>query len=125
MKRRTLLAGLGAASLGRPALVRAASATTLRFIPQVDLSFLDPHWTTAYVTRNHGTMVFDTLYGTDANFQAQPQMVAGHTVENDGKLWTLTLRPGLMWHDGTPVLARDCAASIRRWAKPATPSARR
>ncbi len=117
MKRRTLLAGLGAASLARPALVRAASATTLRFIPQVDLSFLDPHWTTAYVTRNHGTMVFDTLYGTDANFQAQPQMVAGHTVENDGKLWTLTLRPGLMWHDGTPVLARDCAASIRRWAK--------
>ncbi len=62
-------------------------------------------------------MVFDTLYGQDANFAPQPQMVAGHTVEDDGKLWTLTLRPGLAWHDGTPVLARDCAASIRRWAK--------
>ncbi len=117
MKRRTLLAGLGAASLARPALVRAASATTLKLIPQVDLSFLDPHWTTAYVTRNHGYMVFDTLYGQDGSFTPQPQMVEGHTIEDDGKLWTLTLRPGLMWHDGTPVLSRDCAASIRRWAK--------
>ena len=117
MKRRTLLAGLGAASVARPALVRAASATTLRLIPQVDLSFLDPHWTTAYVTRNHGYMVFDTLYGQDGSFTAQPQMVEGHTIENDGKLWTLKLRPGLMWHDGTPVLSRDCTASIRRWAK--------
>jgi peptide/nickel transport system substrate-binding protein len=117
MKRRTLIAGLGAASLARPALVRAAAATTLRLIPQIDLSFLDPHWTTAYVTRNHGYMVFDTLYGLDATSTPQPQMVEGHTVEDDGKLWTLTLRPGLMWHDGTPVLSRDCAASIRRWAK--------
>jgi peptide/nickel transport system substrate-binding protein len=117
MKRRTVLAGLAAAPLARPAIVRAAAATTLRFIPQVDLSFLDPHWTTAYVTRNHGTMVFDTLYGQDGSFAPQPQMVQGHTIENDGKLWNLTLRPGLMWHDGTPVLARDCTASIRRWAK--------
>ena len=120
MKRRTLLAGLGAAasaSLARPALVRAASATTLKFIPQIDLSFLDPHWTSAYVTRNHGYMVFDTLYGQDATFAAQPQMVEGHTIEADGKLWTLKLRDGLVWHDGTPVLGRDCVASIRRWAK--------
>jgi peptide/nickel transport system substrate-binding protein len=120
MKRRTLLAGLGAAasvSLARPALVRAASATTLKFIPQIDLSFLDPHWTPAYVTRNHGYMVFDTLYGQDGSFAPQPQMVEGHTIDADGKLWTLTLRDGLVWHDGERVLARDCVASIRRWSK--------
>ena len=120
MKRRTLITGLGAAaagSLARPALVRAASATTLRFIPQVDLSFLDPHWTSANVTRNHGFMVFDTLYGIDGSFTAQPQMVEGHTIENDNLLWTLKLRDGLLWHDGEKVLARDCVASIRRWSK--------
>ncbi|MEJ1976161.1 MAG: ABC transporter substrate-binding protein [Acetobacteraceae bacterium] len=117
MKRRTLLGGIGASALARPSLVRAAAATTLRFVPQIDLSFLDPHWTTAYVTRNHGYLVFDTLYGQDGNFAAQPQMVEGHVVENDGKLWTLTLREGLLWHDGERVLARDCVASIRRWAK--------
>ena len=117
MKRRTVLTGLGAAALARPGLVRAASATTLRFIPQIDLAFLDPHWSTANITRNHGQMVFDTLYGCDTNYVATPQMVEGHTVDNDGKLWRLTLRPGLRWHDGTPVLARDCVASIRRWAK--------
>ncbi len=117
MRRRTLLAGLGAAGLARPGLVRAAAATTLRFVPQIDLAFLDPHWTTASVTRNHGHMVFDTLYGCDTSYRPTPQMLEGHTTERDGLLWRLTLRPGLLWHDGTPVLARDCVASIRRWAK--------
>jgi peptide/nickel transport system substrate-binding protein len=120
MKRRTLIQGLGAAaasSMAGPSLVRAAQATTLRFMPQVDLAYLDPVFSTAYATRNHGYLVFDTLYGVDAGFNVHPQMVEGHVVENDGKLWLLTLRPDLTWHDGAPVLARDCVASIRRWAK--------
>ncbi len=85
-------------------------------MPQADLAVLDPVFTTAYVTRNHAFMVFDTLYGIDEAFNPQPQMLAGHTVENDGKLWTLTLREGLKFHDGQPVLARDALASIKRWA---------
>ena len=116
VKRRTFLAGAGAA-LAMPSIGRAADARVLKFIPQSDLTVLDPIWTTAYVTRNHGLMVFDTLYGTDNAYAAQPQMVAGHTVENDGKEWRMTLRPGLKFHDGTPVLARDCVASIKRWGK--------
>ena len=114
--RRTVLAG-GAAAAVAPAITRAAAQTTLRFSPQQDLVVLDPVATTAYMSRNHGYMVFDTLYGMDAQFQPQPQMVEGHTVEADGKLWTLTLRDGLSFHDGSRVLARDCVASIRRWAK--------
>jgi peptide/nickel transport system substrate-binding protein len=119
MRRRTFLAaGAGlVAPLAAPALVRAAGQRTLKFIPQADLAVLDPIWTTAYVSRNHGLMVFDTLYGYDANFAPQPQMVEGHRVEDDGRTWLLTLRPGLSFHDKTPVLARDCVASIRRWAK--------
>lgn len=116
MKRRDFLAAT-AASFATPGLVRAQAATTLRFVPQIDLSTLDPHGTTAYVTRGHGHMIFDTLYGQDAEFRASPQMVEGHVVANDGRLWTLTLRPGLLWHDGEKVTARDCVASIRRWAK--------
>ncbi len=116
LTRRNLLAASGAA-LAMPSLARAAGQNTLTFIPQSDLTVLDPIWTTAYVTRNHGLMVFDTLYGIDSTYAAQPQMVAGHVVENDGKQWRLTLRPGLKFHDGTPVLARDCVASIQRWAK--------
>ena len=116
MLRRTFL-GAAAATLAVPGVVRAQKLSTLRFIPQIDLAFLDPHWTTAYVSRNHGTMVFDTLYGQNGKFEVSPQMVKGHTVENDSRLWKLTLRDGLMWHDGTPVLARDCVASIKRWSK--------
>ncbi len=120
MQRRTLIRAAGggiAASLAGPGLVRAQSATTLRFTPQQDVVTLDPVTTTAYATRNHGYMVFDTLYGMDSTYAATPQMVAGHRIDDDGKLWTLTLRDGLMWHDGERVLARDCVASIRRWAR--------
>jgi peptide/nickel transport system substrate-binding protein len=61
--------------------------------------------------------VFDALYGIDAHWRAQPQMVQGHSVENDGLIWTLKLRDGLRFHDGTPVLGRDVVASIRRFAQ--------
>src|SRR5882724_2415923 len=120
MKRRTLLrmaAGALVAPLAAPALVRAEGERVLRFIPQADLTALDPVWTSVYVTRNHGYMVFDTLYGQDSSFRVQPQMVEGATTDQDGLLWRLVLREGLLFHDLTPVLARDCVASIRRWAK--------
>jgi peptide/nickel transport system substrate-binding protein len=120
MKRRQLLryaAGSAAAGgLARPAIVRAASATTLKFVPYADLALLDP-LASAFVTRNHVMMVFDTLFALAADGTAQYQMLAGHTVEADGKLWTLTLRDGLLFHDGTPVLARDVVASLRRWGE--------
>lgn len=112
-----MAAGTGLVALAAPRVSRSADQQTLRFVPQTDLAVVDPIWNTAYVTRNHGYLVYDTLYGLDANFQAQPQMVAGHTIENDGRLWTLTLRDGLKFHDGTPVLARDAVASILRWGK--------
>ena len=120
MKRRTLLhTGTAALALGlaKPSIGRAAGTRLLKFIPQADLAVLDPVWTTAYVTRHHGMMVFDTLYGSDAKFEPQPQMVEGATTSSDGKEWKLTLRDGLKFHDGTPVLARDCVASIQRWGK--------
>ena len=116
LPRRTLMLG-AAGALACPTVLRAAPRTTLRFSPQQDLVTLDPVVTTAYMSRNHGYMVFDTLYGMDERFQPQPQMVEGHTTGDDGKLWDLRLRPGLLFHDGQPVLARDCVASIRRWAK--------
>lgn len=117
MNRRSLLKGIGsaAAAMTAPALVRAQGLTTLRFIPQADLAFLDPHLFGAWVVRNHGTMVFDTLYGIDRNFQPVPQMAEGHSVESDGLVWKIKLRDGLFWHDGSPVLARDCVASLNRW----------
>lgn len=121
IKRRTLMSGMAgtAAALAAPALAQTGNTNTklLRFIPQADLSVLDPMWTTAYVTRNHGFMVFDTLFGLDSKYQPSPQMLAGFNTENDGKLWTLGLRSGLKFHDGTPVRAQDCVASINRWSK--------
>jgi peptide/nickel transport system substrate-binding protein len=119
MNRRTFVqaSGAGLASLALPAAVRAASATTLRFTPQQDLVTLDPVLTNAYITRNYAYAVFDTLYGMDGSYRATPQMVQGHRIEEEGKRWDLTLRDNLFWHDGERVLARDCVASIRRWAK--------
>src|SRR5579872_6351145 len=109
MKRRMFLAGTAALAspLAVPSIGRAAGTGVLKFVPQSDVAVLDPIWTTAYVTRNHGFMIFDTLYGIDNQYRAQPQMVEGHTTEDDGKLWKLTLRDGLRFHDGQKVLARD------------------
>lgn len=109
------LAPASLGSLARPAIAQAA-ANTLHFVPSSDLAALDPIWTTGYVVRNHGYMVFDTLFAMDTAFRVRPQMAESHEVTNDGKTSTIRLRPGLKFHDGTPVRAVDCVASIRRWA---------
>lgn len=115
MKRRDLL--LGAAALAAPRLARAQGASVLRFVPYVDLAVLDPVVNTNAVTRTHAYLVFDTLFGADADFKLQPQMADGFTVDPDFRDYTITLRDGLRFHDDTPVLGRDVAASITRWAR--------
>src|SRR5271154_4251233 len=118
MRRRQFVGRAAASALAGgiacPSIVRAASATTLKFVPYADLALIDP-LVPAFVTRNHVMMVFDTLFALDASGNAQYQMLAGHTVDADQKVWTLTLRDGLLFHDGAPVLARDVVASLRRW----------
>jgi len=116
MKRRQMLAGL-AATLAAPGIVRAQPSRTLRFVPSADLTTADPIYGTSFTTRNHAVMVFDTLYGIDAQGRAQPQMAAGHVIEDDGLTWRITLRDGLRFHDNEPVRARDAIASLRRWGK--------
>ncbi|MEB2399183.1 MAG: ABC transporter substrate-binding protein [Alcaligenaceae bacterium] len=91
--------------------------TVFRWVPQADLTLLDPTFTTAAVTQGHAQLVFDTLYGLDSQYMPHPQMAAGHSSENDGLLWKITLRDGLRFHDGSPVRAADAVASIKRWAK--------
>ena len=95
----------------------AAQEKVLKFIPQADLRILDPITTTAYITRNHGYMVYDTLFATDAKFQAQPQMVDKWDISKDRLTYTFTLRDGLKFHDGQPVRSADCIASLERWTK--------
>jgi len=111
-------AALAAGTLATPALAQTPKrGGTLRFIPIGDLKILDPIWTTAYITRDHGYMIWDTLFATDANLQIKPQMVDKHTVSRDGMKYSFTLRDGLRFHDGTPVTAEDCVASLIRWGK--------
>ena len=95
----------------------AQGQKVLKFIPQADLRILDPITTTAYITRNHGYMIYDTLFATDAKFQVQPQMVDKYEISSDKLTYTFTLRDGLKFHDGQPVRSADCIASIERWAK--------
>ncbi len=116
MHRRQLIAATTAA-LAMPSIGRAASASTLRFVPDADLATLDPVWTTSYQSRDHGFLVYDTLFGQDASFKATVQMLEGFVVEDDGRSYKMALRRNLKFHDGTPVLARDCVASIARWGK--------
>ena len=95
----------------------ASAQKVLKFIPQADLRILDPIATTAYITRNHGYMVYDTLFAMDEKFQVKPQMVDKYELSKDKLTYTFTLRDGLKFHDGQPVRSADCIASIDRWSK--------
>ena len=109
-------------ALGLCLLVTPSSATlaraevTLRVALHSDLKIIDPVWTTALISTHHGMMIYDTLFALDENLQPQPQMVDRWTLSADRLDWTFTLRDGLLWHDGQPVTAEDCVASIRRWS---------
>jgi peptide/nickel transport system substrate-binding protein len=94
----------------------ADAEATLRVVMHSDLKILDPIWTTAYIVRNHGYMIYDTLFSEDEKGEIKPQMVDSYEVSPDKLLYTLKLRDGLLWHDGAPVTSEDCVASIRRWA---------
>src|ERR1700712_1904118 len=97
-------------------LAARAQAKVLRIVPQSNITIMDPIWTTAYVTRNHGYMIYDTLFGTDAQGKIKPQMVDTWSTSKDALTWTFTLRPGLEFHDGQPVTSTDVVASIKRWS---------
>jgi peptide/nickel transport system substrate-binding protein len=117
MYRRQFLSGATAVAAGsalaRPAI--AGNSKTLIFVPTTNPPTYDPVYNTAQATRTLGLMIYETLYTRDIALNPHPHMVEGHVVEDDGKKWTMTLRPNQTFHDGTPVLARDCVASIRRW----------
>src|SRR5688572_3261165 len=106
---------LAAALLAAPAA--QAQEKVLRVVPHSNLNILDPIWTTQFMARNHGYMVYDTLFGTDEKNRIQPQMVDKWTVSPDNRLWSFTLRGGLAFHDGAPVTGEDVVASLERWGK--------
>src|ERR1700710_578635 len=112
----TLSGALVVAALALPAFSMPASAATktITAVMHSDLRVIDPGITTAYITRDHGYMVYDTLLATDSSFKIQPQM-ADWKVSDDKLTYTFTLRDGLKWHDGPPVTAEDCVASLKRW----------
>ena len=114
---RRTIAALAAGAILAAAGPATAKNKVLRFVQNGNLKILDPIWTTAYVTRNHGYLIYDTLFASDESNAVKPQMVDKHEVSPDKTVWTFTLRDGLEWHDGKPVTSEDCIASIQRWGK--------
>jgi peptide/nickel transport system substrate-binding protein len=110
-------AAAAAMMMGAPSVRAQKDKQILRFGAEADLTVLDPVWTTAYITRNHGYLVYDTLFGTDETLRIKPQMVDRTVVSSDGMKYTFRLRDGLRWHDGKPVLSEDCVESLKRWGK--------
>ena len=114
MKRRDVLLAAGSV-VAAPSVVRAQGSRVLRFVPQANLSSMDAVAGTQYVVRNAALMVWDTLYGVNAQLEPKPQMCEGHEASADLKTWTFKLRPGLRFHDGEAVTTRDVIASLNRW----------
>ncbi|MEJ0072185.1 MAG: ABC transporter substrate-binding protein [Pseudomonadota bacterium] len=119
-----LMRGAVGVALALLAMLPARAESVLRFVPHADLRILDPVWTTGYITRNHGYMVYDTLFALDAELKPQPQMVETWSVSADGLIYSFTLRPGLTFHDGSPVRPPIASPRCNAGAS-ATPPARR
>ena len=117
MHRRTAIALALAAGATLATSAAQAQNNVLRVVPHSNLAILDPIWTTAYMSRNHGYMIYDTLFGTDEKGKVKPQMVESWTESPDHRLWTFKLRKGLEFHDGKPVTGEDVIASLQRWGK--------
>ena len=94
----------------------ASAQKTIKAVMHSDVKIVDPIWTTAYITRNHGYMIYDTLFALDEKGDVKPQMVEKYDASADKLTYVFTLRDGLAWHDGAPVTSEDCIASIKRWA---------
>lgn len=94
-----------------------SAAQTVRMVMADELRLFDPIYTTATTTATHGLAIYDQLFALDSKLMPQPQMVGKWGVSDDKKTYTIELRDGLGWHDGTPVTAADCVASIRRWGQ--------
>ncbi len=116
MQRRSLITVVALAAALLAPLAAQAQGKTLRVVPHANITILDPIWTTAFVTRNHGYMIYDTLFGTDLDGRIKPQMVDKWSVSKDQLSWTFSLREGLEFHDGKPVTSEDVVASLKRWA---------
>ena len=122
-RRRTVIKGglasttIAAMAIGSPGgRAQQARSRLLRFVPEFDLRVLDPIANTGLSTLQHGYMIYDTLFALDRRFTPRPQMVERFDVSADGRIYNFVLRDGLKFHDGTEVRARDCVASMRRWA---------
>ncbi len=107
-----LLAALTLTSPGAPAL---AQSNVLKVVPNSDLRLIDPVQTVTLITRMHGELVYESLFAWDSKFESKPMMVESYTVSPDGLSYRFTLRPGLKFHDGSPVTANDVVPSIKRW----------
>ena len=107
-------AALATASLIRPREARAAKS--MMVVLESEVTILDPHVITATITRTFGLHVFDMLFAMNEKGEIKPQMVEGYDSSPDKLTWTFTLRDGLKWHDGNPVTAEDCVASLKRWS---------
>jgi peptide/nickel transport system substrate-binding protein len=114
--RRSFVAAAAVAAMTASAATAFAQGKTLRVVMHSDLKIIDPIWTTAYIVRNHGYMIYDTLLALDEKGEVKPQMLEKWEQSADKLTFTMTLRDGLEWHDGKPVTSDDCISSIKRWA---------
>ena len=83
----------------------------MKVVPLTSLYSLDTVFNTSLVTTNHGWTVYDTLFGLNNKHEIKPQMAEGYTLSEDGRVYIITLRDGLKFHNGEPVRAQDCIQS--------------
>ena len=95
----------------------AAPAKTLRLASAFDPQTMDPHALALLYHTRVITQVYENLVGRDKNFRLEPQLASSWESLDGGRRWRFKLRPGVKFHDGSPLTADDVVFSLERSAR--------
>lgn len=92
-----------------------AKADTLRVIADADLKTIDPIVTTSGTTLIHSYIIYDKLFEFDETGTPRPALADKVDISADKKSFTITIREGLKFSDGSPITTDDVIQSLKRW----------
>jgi len=91
-----------------------AQGGQLKVALQGDLSDVDLHMTTHYVSRVALLNVYEMLFALGEDLSVKPMLVDRHTVSPDGLVYTFTLRRGVKFHNGKTMDSKDVVYTLQK-----------
>ena len=107
-----------ALALGVLASPAALAAKDVTFAVANALETLDPYNTNSTLNQAAGKAYYEGLFEFDKDLKIQPLLATGYEVSPDGLVYTIKLRQGVKFHDGTDFTAEAVKVNLDRVSNP-------